>query len=288
MGRDKALVTVDGVPLAARVARALTAAGVTPVTCVGGDLAALRAAGLDAVADDHPGEGPLGGILAALDDHPDHGAVVVLACDLVAPSPAAITRLLAAADAAPAAEVVVPVVAGRRQWLHAWWRVAAAPGLHAGFAAGGRSVAAVAEARLAVHAYAEDDPLADADAPGDLPVALPDVTDPTLSENDVPVVDVIELARQRTSGAPVVDVRESDEWEEFRVPGAALIPLAEVPDRLDEFPTGRTVYVVCRSGGRSAKAVAFLRGHGVDAVNVAGGSLAWVEAGMDVDPGPTG
>ncbi len=107
------------------------------------------------------------------------------------------------------------------------------------------------------------------------------VADPT-----VPEIDVAELARRRDAGAPVIDVRETDEWEEFRVPGAALIPLNEVPDRIDEVPTDRTVYVVCRSGGRSAKAVAFLRGHGLDAVNVAGGSLAWAEAGNVVDSGP--
>ncbi len=107
-----------------------------------------------------------------------------------------------------------------------------------------------------------------------------------MADSRVPEIDVAELARQREAGAPVIDVREADEWEEFRVPGATLLPLIEVPDRIGEVPGDRTVYIVCRSGGRSAKAVAFLRSHGFDAVNVAGGSLAWAEAGNVVDSGP--
>lgn len=170
MGRDKALIEVGGETLAVRVAATLTAAGLAPVTCVGGDLAALGRSGLVAVADDHPGEGPLGGVLTALARHRAADGVVVTACDLVAPSVGALARLLAAAGvAAPDAGVVVPVVAGRRQWLHALWRPAAAPALVAAFAAGERSVARAAEAALTVHAYAEADPLADADLPGDLP-----------------------------------------------------------------------------------------------------------------------
>ncbi len=102
----------------------------------------------------------------------------------------------------------------------------------------------------------------------------------------VPEIDVAELARRREAGAPLIDVREPDEWEEFRAPGAVLVPLGQVPERLDEVPTDGTVYVICKSGGRSAKAVEFLRAQGVDAVNVAGGSLAWREAGNPVESGP--
>jgi rhodanese-related sulfurtransferase len=55
-----------------------------------------------------------------------------------------------------------------------------------------------------------------------------------------------------------------------------------VPDHLADFPTDRPVYVVCRSGARSANACGFLRASGVDAINVTGGTLAWIEAGFDV------
>ena len=102
----------------------------------------------------------------------------------------------------------------------------------------------------------------------------------------VPEIDVEELARLRAEGAPLVDVREPDEWQEFRVPGAQLLPLAEVPERIDEVPADGTVYVICKSGGRSAKAVELLRAQGVDAINVAGGSLAWRDAGHPVESGP--
>ena len=102
----------------------------------------------------------------------------------------------------------------------------------------------------------------------------------------VPEIDVDELARLREQGATLVDVRQPDEWQEFRVPGAQLLPLAEVAERIDEIPADGTVYVICKSGGRSAKAVELLRARGVDAVNVAGGSLAWRDAGHAVESGP--
>lgn len=91
-------------------------------------------------------------------------------------------------------------------------------------------------------------------------------------------MDVSTLAEAREEGAPVLDVRQPDEYEEGHVPGAVLLPLDQLPDRLDEVPSGDTLYVICRSGGRSKKAAEFLRPRGIDAVNVAGGTLAWIEA----------
>jgi rhodanese-related sulfurtransferase len=105
----------------------------------------------------------------------------------------------------------------------------------------------------------------------------------------VPEVTVDELAAHLGSGGVVLDVRNPDEWLEARVPGAPLIPLAELPDRVGEVPLpadGHQLLVICRSGARSARAVAFLRDGGIDAVNVAGGTLAWVDAGHPVDTGP--
>lgn len=102
---------------------------------------------------------------------------------------------------------------------------------------------------------------------------------------DVPHIDVMELAAQREAGAPVIDVREDDELAEARVPGVHHIPLAEVPERIEEVPRDRTVFVICASGGRSAKAAAHYRAVGIDAVNVAGGTRGWIEAGLPVDSG---
>ncbi|HEU5454982.1 MAG TPA: NTP transferase domain-containing protein, partial [Nocardioides sp.] len=83
MGTDKALLEVDGIPLARRVANALRAAGADPVVAVGGDLEALGALGLHAEPDLHPGEGPLGAILTALAATTE-AVVVGRACDLPA------------------------------------------------------------------------------------------------------------------------------------------------------------------------------------------------------------
>jgi len=82
MGRDKATLPVSGVPMAVRVAEALRRAGAEPVLAVGGDQAALEGLGLTWVADHHPGEGPLGGILSAFAAIRDHDLVAILATDL--------------------------------------------------------------------------------------------------------------------------------------------------------------------------------------------------------------
>src|SRR5205085_1408893 len=81
---------------AERVADALRAAGADPVVAIGGDEPALRALGLTVVADAHPGEGPLGGIITALEALGERAELVaVLACDLVDPDPAAIRDVVA-------------------------------------------------------------------------------------------------------------------------------------------------------------------------------------------------
>jgi rhodanese-related sulfurtransferase len=102
---------------------------------------------------------------------------------------------------------------------------------------------------------------------------------------DVPQIDIAAAAQVHASGARFVDVRQPEEYVEGHVPGAMLIPLAEVPDRLAEVPTGVPVYVVCRSGARSDRAAQVLLAAGVDARNVAGGTLAWIEAGHRVVAG---
>ncbi len=87
-------------------------------------------------------------------------------------------------------------------------------------------------------------------------------------------VDELESALQ--TGAPLIDVREIDEYQAGHVPGAVLVPLASVPAALDHFPADRRAYVICRSGARSYRACEFLVDQGLDAVNVAGGTLAWI------------
>jgi rhodanese-related sulfurtransferase len=92
-----------------------------------------------------------------------------------------------------------------------------------------------------------------------------------------PSVPSVEPAGVRTD-ATVIDVRERDEWQAGHIEGALHVPLAELTARVGELPDGELV-VVCRSGHRSARAVAWLVHTGLDAVNLDGGMHAWVAAG---------
>ncbi len=100
-----------------------------------------------------------------------------------------------------------------------------------------------------------------------------------------PEIDVAELASRLDADGVLLDVRQPDEYVERHVEGAFLIPLAELPDRIDELPEG-PVNVICKSGGRSARAAEFLRAKGIEATNVAGGTDGWVAAGYPVTTGP--
>ena len=102
---------------------------------------------------------------------------------------------------------------------------------------------------------------------------------------DVPEIDVDAAARRQAAGSPVIDVREPDEYVEGHVTAAPLIPLGDVVERVDEVPREGEVLVICKSGGRSRKAAEFLRSQGIDAVNVAGGTTAWIEAGHPITVG---
>ena len=98
-------------------------------------------------------------------------------------------------------------------------------------------------------------------------------------------IDVHELARLIENGARVIDVREANEYAEGHVPGAVLVPLSELEARVDSVPADEPVMVICRSGARSARACGYLAELGRDVTNVAGGTMAWIEAGFDVETG---
>ena len=90
----------------------------------------------------------------------------------------------------------------------------------------------------------------------------------------------------------MIDVREPDEFEEARVAGAVLMPLATVPDRIDEISTlaaegaaDSPLYLICAAGGRSMQAAQYLAAQGHTTVNVAGGTKAWVASGKPFDSG---
>ena len=95
-------------------------------------------------------------------------------------------------------------------------------------------------------------------------------------------ITVDELAERIDAGEPVFDVRRPDEYTNGHVPGAVLIPLDQVPDRVDEFPADGEFLVICHSGARSMRACEFLEPFGRSGVNVAGGTSAWIRSGRDV------
>lgn len=105
----------------------------------------------------------------------------------------------------------------------------------------------------------------------------------------VPTVAVTDLPTEPAEAIVLLDVREEDEWELGHAPSAQHIPLVDVPARMDEIDIDAEVYVVCRQGGRSIVAVEYLNNLGFDAYNVAGGMVAWQNAGLpltaDHDPG---
>jgi rhodanese-related sulfurtransferase len=105
-------------------------------------------------------------------------------------------------------------------------------------------------------------------------------------EFTVPEISVKELAQRMEHGRPVlIDVRNPGEYERGHIVGARLIPLPELPEHLAELPTNGEVLVVCASGNRSHTASEFLRAHGVQAINVMGGTRAWIEHGYAVETG---
>ena len=94
----------------------------------------------------------------------------------------------------------------------------------------------------------------------------------------VPTVGVADVP----ADAPLLDVREADEWAAGHAPTARHLPMSELTGRLDELPEDDPLYVICRSGGRSARVVAYLANQGYPAVNVDGGMQAWSAQGREV------
>jgi sulfur-carrier protein adenylyltransferase/sulfurtransferase len=102
-------------------------------------------------------------------------------------------------------------------------------------------------------------------------------------ETGIPEMQVEELKRRLDAGEDlyVLDVREPHEYQICNI-GGHLIPLGDLPKRVNELDSSREIVAHCRSGVRSAKAVGFLQQAGFKKVhNLAGGILAWADR---VDP----
>ncbi len=100
---------------------------------------------------------------------------------------------------------------------------------------------------------------------------------------EMPEITPIELAeRLRAGDVDLIDVREQNEWDFARIPGARLIPMGEFPEASSELDRNRDIVVQCRSGMRSGKVLRQLQAAGFTRVwNLAGGILRWSD---EVDP----
>ncbi|MGD9949218.1 MAG: rhodanese-like domain-containing protein [Desulfobulbus sp.] len=86
------------------------------------------------------------------------------------------------------------------------------------------------------------------------------------------------MARRQESDYVLVDVRQPDEYVQGHIPGSVLIPLGEIPERMNELPVDKDVVVYCRSGKRSRGAALFIASRPYVAAtvfNMTGGILAW-------------
>ena len=105
-------------------------------------------------------------------------------------------------------------------------------------------------------------------------------------EDPIGEVGAVELNERLASAEPpfLLDVRQPHEWDivNLEAGGAVMIPLAELPDRLDELPTDREIVVYCRTGARSDVAARMLAEEGFSSVfNFVGGIHAWAD---EIDP----
>ena len=108
----------------------------------------------------------------------------------------------------------------------------------------------------------------------------------TAAPDGVPAIEAVDLARRLTGGESItlLDVREPFEWAICNLGpvGARLLPLGRLAEHVDELRGVGPLVIHCRSGVRSAEAVALLRNAGIgDVHNLSGGILAWAR---DVDP----
>ena len=96
-------------------------------------------------------------------------------------------------------------------------------------------------------------------------------------------VDIDQAASAYAEKATVLDVREPGEYREGHLPGAVNIPMGQLTARLGNLDREQPVYVVCASGNRSSAMTEVLTAAGFDAINVAGGTEAWIRSGRPIE-----
>lgn len=97
-------------------------------------------------------------------------------------------------------------------------------------------------------------------------------------------IDVTALREKLASDTPpvLVDVRSAGEFAGGHVPQAINLPLGSLPGAVDTLKGRGEIHLICRSGARSARAASIVEQAGLKAVNVEGGTSAWMAAGHPV------
>ncbi len=110
----------------------------------------------------------------------------------------------------------------------------------------------------------------------------PEPATPEQNPDEVTVQDMQAALRDPSLGIRVIDVREPDEYQIARIEGVSLYPLSVLPQRFTELDANQQLYIHCKSGVRSMKALRFLREQGFKHVkSVKGGISAWSD---EIDP----
>ncbi len=109
--------------------------------------------------------------------------------------------------------------------------------------------------------------------------------DPGLVVESLPDIAIDRLAEVAASGdLTVLDVREPIEWETGYAPGAVLIPLGNLRERLETVPRDRLVAVICEAGVRSSTGASLLQAAGFQTVaTVSDGMSAYRRAGLPLE-----
>jgi len=84
----------------------------------------------------------------------------------------------------------------------------------------------------------------------------------------------------------LLDVRTPQEYQQAHINGAELIPLDELPKKMNRIPKNRAVICICASGSRSSAAASQLSAAGYQVSNLRGGMMNWMRAGLPVKKGP--
>lgn len=102
------------------------------------------------------------------------------------------------------------------------------------------------------------------------------------SASSYSTVTVHDLKKALEGGIYLLDVRTPEEYAAGHIAGAHNLPLDKVAGWTGELPQDKTIYVICRSGQRSAQASDILKKTGLDVINVGGGMNVWTAAGYPV------